>query len=151
MVVRKKNYMSQNKSSIFMFVYTIVLYEYMNTLRNDVYNLFVCMFKLKFIWSFIAVLFIQRMKDIMLECEKKLSYMNIHIIMLYNLSYMNIHIIMLYNLSYMNIHIIMLNKPSYTNIHIITLNKHIHIIISNKLSYMNIENNVKQTIIHEYS
>ena len=35
--------MSRNNSRIFMFVCTTVLYEYMNLLRNDVYNLFVNM------------------------------------------------------------------------------------------------------------
>jgi len=33
--------MSRNNLKIFMFVCTTVLYEYMNLLRNDVYNLFV--------------------------------------------------------------------------------------------------------------
>ena len=32
---------SRNNSRIFMFVCTTVLYEYMNLLRNDIYNLFV--------------------------------------------------------------------------------------------------------------
>ena len=37
----EKKYMSRNNSRIFMFVGTTYLYEYMNLLRNYVYNLFV--------------------------------------------------------------------------------------------------------------
>lgn len=33
--------MSRNNSKIFMVAYTTVLYEYMNSLRNDVYDLLV--------------------------------------------------------------------------------------------------------------
>ena len=36
-----KQFMSRNNSRIFMFVCTTVLYEYMNLLRNEVYNLLV--------------------------------------------------------------------------------------------------------------
>jgi hypothetical protein len=33
--------MSKNNTGIFMFVCTMILYEYMNSPRNDVFNLFV--------------------------------------------------------------------------------------------------------------
>ena len=36
-----KKYRSKNNTGIFMFVCTMVLYEYMNSPRNDVFNLFV--------------------------------------------------------------------------------------------------------------
>jgi hypothetical protein len=34
-------YMSKNNTGIFMFVCTMILYEYLNSPRNDVFNLFV--------------------------------------------------------------------------------------------------------------
>ena len=36
-----KKIMSRNNLRIFMFVCTTVLYEYMNSFRNDVYDLFI--------------------------------------------------------------------------------------------------------------
>ena len=62
--------MSRNHSRIFIFVCTTVLYEFMNLLRNDIYNLIsirIC--ELKYMGSFITVLFIQPMKDVMVEVQ----------------------------------------------------------------------------------
>ena len=54
-----KNYMQKNNTSVFMFVCTMILYEYMKSLRNGVNNLFDNMqMKLKYIGSFTMVLFI---------------------------------------------------------------------------------------------
>ena len=54
----RKKY-SKNNTGIFMFVGTTVLYEYMNSLKNDVCNLLVnTHVRIKYIVSFIIVLFI---------------------------------------------------------------------------------------------
>jgi hypothetical protein len=51
---------------IFMFLYTTDLYEYMNSLRNDVCSS-IRMYEFKYIVSFIIALFLLPMKDIMLK------------------------------------------------------------------------------------
>ena len=57
-----------------MFVYTMALYKYMKSLRNDVSTCqTISMCEVKYIWNFIVTLFIQPMKDIILQFSRYLS------------------------------------------------------------------------------